>query len=252
MARVKKKHHIISTIILIAAFAVLGFSLFKIGSEKLEYKKGRDEYNKIRAEAMDKDDPDSGINWKKLKKINPDIVGWIRFKEPKIINYPIVQGEDNSIYLSKSFGENFHKFGCIFINCDNKKNFSDQNTIIYGHNLDDGSMFASLKQYEDKAFWRKHKEFQIYTPDDVRHNYKIFAVGTYPATSGPATKFKFRNKKEFRDFLDEVRKYQLYETHVGIYSDDKIVTLYTCTNVREADRRLVFGVWVGDGKDHHF
>ena len=122
--RKRKKGRLLTTIILILALIVLGVSLFKIVSGKLEYKKGRDEYDKIRKEAMKDEDPDSGIKWKKLKKINPDLVGWIRFKQPKVINYPIVQGTDNTTYLNKSFGENFIKAGTIFMNSGNSKDLS--------------------------------------------------------------------------------------------------------------------------------
>ncbi len=247
MEGIMKKKRIFSTLILVIALAVLGISLYKIYTGKMEYKKGRDEYSRIREEAIaDKDDPGSGIKWKKLKKINPDLVGWIRFKHPKVINYPMVQGPDNSLYLNKSFGENYIKAGTIFVNCDNKKDFTDWNTIIYGHNMNDGSMFASLKKYEDAAYRKKHPTFDIYTPDDVRHTYRIFAVGTYAADSSAATQYGFADRKDYARFLKEIRDGALYDTSVKVTADNRIVTLYTCTNVREADRWLVFGVWTGD------
>ena len=204
MEGIMKKKRIFSTLILVIALAVLGISLYKIYTGKMEYKKGRDEYSRIREEAIaDK-------------------------------------------YLNKSFGENYIKAGTIFVNCDNKKDFTDWNTIIYGHNMNDGSMFASLKKYEDAAYRKKHPTFDIYTPDDVRHTYRIFAVGTYAADSSAATQYGFADRKDYARFLKEIRDGALYDTSVKVTADNRIVTLYTCTNVREADRWLVFGVWTGD------
>ncbi len=234
----------IRIIILIIAVGVFGFSLFKVISGENEYKEGRDEYEDIREEAKT-DDPDAGngIDWDALRAINPDIVGWIRFKEPKVIDYPVVQGKDNSTYLKKSFGANYIKAGTIFINCDNTPDFGDWNTIIYGHNMNDGSMFASLKrQYQDKAFWEQYPDFEIYTPDGATHRYKIFAVGTYKAGSEPSGQYQFTDAIDFMDLINQIKAGQAYETGVEVTEENRIVTLYTCTNVRAADRWLVFGV----------
>lgn len=241
-----KKRRIFSKILFLIALFVFCFAVFKIVAGQLEYKEGRDEYEHIREiaqkEPEDPADPGSGIDWNALRAINPDLIGWIRFKEPAAINYPIVQGKDNNVYLNKSFGENFIKAGTIFMNYANKPDFSDRNTIIYGHNMNDGSMFASLKKYQDKSFWESFPDFVIYTPDDVAHTYKIFAAGTYLATSDPAGQYQFEDDTDFMSFIEKVQTNQGYDTRVEVTSSDHIVTLYTCTNVRASDRWLVFGV----------
>ena len=242
-----KKRHIFSKILFFIALFVFCFAAFKIVAGQLEYKEGRDEYEHIREIAHKEPenpaaDPGSGIDWDALRQINPDLVGWIRFEEPAVIDYPIVQGKDNNVYLRKSFGENFIKAGTIFMNYENKPDFSDRNTIIYGHNMNDGSMFASLKKYQDKSFWETYPDFVIYTPDDVKHTYKIFAAGTYLASSDPAGQYQFEDDADFMSFIEKIRASQEYDTGVEVTAADKIVTLYTCTNVRASDRWLVFGV----------
>ncbi len=241
-----KKRHIFSKILFLIALFVFCFAAFKIIAGQLEYKEGRDEYEQIRKiaekEPEDPADPGSGIDWDALSQINPDLIGWIRFKEPAVINYPIVQGKDNNVYLKKSFGKNFIKAGTIFVNYANSPNFSDSNTIIYGHNMNDGSMFASLKQYQDKEFWQSYPEFVIYTPDNVTHTYKIFAVGTYLAKSNAAGQYQFADEEDFLNLISEIKAGSDYDTGIEITAEDHIVTLYTCTNVRESDRWLVFGV----------
>ena len=242
--RANKKRHTVSNILLLIAVFVFCFAGFKIIAGEREYKKGRDEYVQIREEAKPESGEEDKINWKKLRKINPDIVAWIRFDAPKTIDYPVVQGKDNNIYLHKSFGENYIKAGTIYINCDNKPDLTDANTFVYGHNMNDGSMFAKLKKYEEKSFCDKHPYFYIYTPDDVKHVYRIFAAGTYDQDSKVATQYKFADDETYGKHLEEIKKGAYYETGITPGTDDRIVTLYTCTNVRQQDRRLVFGVEV--------
>ena len=235
-----KARKIIRLIILAVAIVVFAVALFHIIAGENEYKKGRDEYEEIRQEADT--DEGNGIDWDALRAINPDIVAWIRFKEPSVIDYPVVQGKDNNIYLHKSFGENYIKAGTIFVNCDNTPDFKDWNTILYGHNMNDGSMFASLKKYGDKSFYDQYPTFEIYTPDNATHTYRIFAVGTYRSSSDPAGKFQFADADDFMDLIRQIKASQAYETGIEVTPENRIVTLYTCTNVRASDRWLVFGV----------
>lgn len=102
------------------------------------------------------------VNWKKLK--NKDVVGWIRFKHPKIISYPIMQKDDNDFYLHKNIKKEYSFAGSIFMDYHNHKNFLDSNTLIYGHNMANESMFGSLKKYNEKSYWKKINIF-IFTQE---------------------------------------------------------------------------------------
>lgn len=163
----KKKGNIIANVILVIAlivFCVSGFQLFKIGKGYLD---GRSEYDKVRKLAVtddknknDKDknhsedgDDTFSVDFQKLLEINPDTIAWIRFPdEPSQINYPVVQGTDNSKYLKKTFSSNENTLGAIFLNVDNQKDFSDKNSVIYGHRMRDGSMFRHLQDYDTLEF----------------------------------------------------------------------------------------------------
>ena len=108
-------------------------------------------------------------NFDKLKKINADTIGWIRFSpKPKEINYPIVQGKDNQTYLHKTFSNNENTLGSIFLDSNANADFADGNSIVYGHRMKDGSMFRHLQDYDTKKFWKKYPYFYIYTLDDDR------------------------------------------------------------------------------------
>ena len=159
--RKKKKAGIISSIILViavAVFCVSGFQLLKIGKGYLE---GRSEYEKVRDLAVTNPEEKEGfrVDFDALLEVNPDTIGWIRFyPEPSQINYPIVQGQDNDEYLHRTFSANENTLGAIFLNVDNKADFSDRNSILYGHRMKDGSMFRHLQDYEEKSFWA-YQEF---------------------------------------------------------------------------------------------
>ncbi|MBE6504097.1 MAG: class B sortase, partial [Methanobrevibacter sp.] len=121
------------------------------------------------------------INFTELKKVNSDIVGWITIDGTQV-NYPIVQGKDNSYYLNHSSNKSYNSLGSIFMDYNSNKDFKDFNTFIYGHNTKNGSMFGEIKKYMDFNFYKKHPFFFLYTPSQ---NYKveIFSVYVDEATS---------------------------------------------------------------------
>ena len=123
------------------------------------------------------------VDFEKLSKVNSDICAWIRFEEPAVINYPIVQGEDNEKYLTTTFEGVENGAGCLYIDADNNGDFSDKNTFIYGHYIKNGHMFGSLGKYKDEEYYNKHSFFDIYTPDGKMGRYLIFAVTVVNASS---------------------------------------------------------------------
>lgn len=163
---------ILSNIVLAAALAVFCVSAFQLYKICKGYYDGRSEYSKVRELALGNENQDDEeeskftVNFDELLKINQDTIGWIRFSpEPSIISYPIVQGKDNEEYLHKTFSAKENTLGAIFLNVDNNPNFSDKNSIVYGHRMRDGSMFRHIQDYDDKAFWEANPYFYIYTKD---------------------------------------------------------------------------------------
>ena len=248
----KKGKGIVSNLILIVAlavFAVSAYQLFKIGKG---YYDGRSEYDKIRDLAIEtKDDggDDAGnqpryqVNFDELMALNSDTIGWIRFDpEPAIINYPIVQGKDNQEYLHKTFSANDNSLGTIFLNVENNPNFRDQNSIIYGHRMKDGSMFRHLQDYEDRAFWEANPYFYIYTPDGQELIYHIYSMGEVLDTSDTYLT-EFNTEEEYQNFLNMTKQVSLYDTGIEVTTSDTIVTLSTCTSASD-NQFVVRGVRV--------
>ena len=104
------------------------------------------------------------VDFAALREINPDIVAWIYIEGTKI-NYPIVQGEDNSYYLKHLFSGEWNGSGCIFLDFRNDASFADRHSIIYGHHMKNGTMFTDLDKYKKQEFFDEHPIALLITPD---------------------------------------------------------------------------------------
>lgn len=244
--RIKKNTgtRIISNIILVCAiiiFCVAGFKLLQIGKG---YADGRSEYDDVADLAIEYSEEDNKfrVDFDKLLEINPDTIGWIRFyPEPSIINYPLVQGKDNDIYLHKTFSANENTLGTIFLDVNCNPELTDRHSIIYGHRMKDGSMFRKLEDYKEKSFWEENPYFYIYTPDGKEITYQIYSTGVVTDTSDTYL-LSLENDKQYQEFIDYTLRTAEYDTGVEITIDDQVVTLSTCTASSDEHRYVVHGV----------
>ena len=166
------------------------------------------------------------INFEELSAVNSDIVGWIRIRALDI-SYPVVQAEDNDYYLHTTFEGASNIAGCIFLNCYNKPDFTNQNTIIYGHNMRNGSMFGTLSEFQDEEVYNKSKYFWIFTPDFI-YQYRIFSASVVNQT-GLTYQTSFSDE-DFQEFINTALRNSVVDnTGLQVTEDDRIVTLSTCT-----------------------
>lgn len=249
----KKGKRMISNIVLVLAIGVFVFSGYQLIKIFLEYHRGESEYENIQ-EIVIQEKPVSGeteeetvfsVDFAKLKEINADTAAWLRFDEPSQISYPVVKGSDNSKYLHITFEGKKNAAGTLFMDFENELDFSDRNTFIYGHNMKNGSMFGQLRKYKSKEFWEANPYFYIYTPDGKETTYQIFSVSIVKDTSESYQKW-YVDDKAFSDYVKFVRDQSLYTTDVEVKADAHIVSLSTCTNVRDDERLLVQGVKIGE------
>ena len=155
-------------------FAAIG--LYNIFSEDTA---ARDEYNDLReianseithiiaTEDDNNNEPELGSEaenepWRELIALNPDFVGWIEIPATDV-DYPIVRGTDNDYYLRRTFLGESNSAGTIFMDYRAIFDFNTHITILYGHNMRDGSMFASLMRYTDATFLADNTEIRIFT-----------------------------------------------------------------------------------------
>lgn len=161
-----------------------------------------------------------------LQKENPEVIGWIRFDHLEL-SYPVMQGNDNEYYLKHTFSGEENSAGSIFMEAANSADFNDSHTILYGHNMKNQSMFGSLKQYRTEDFYSGNEFFTIYTVDRV-YRYEIFAyydISMY----GEIYQIGFEPDEKFQELLDGMKKRSYYDTGVAVTSQDKVLTLSTCS-----------------------
>ena len=167
------------------------------------------------------------VDFSELKSINPDTKGWIYVNNTNV-NYPFVQGEDNSYYLTHSFDKSYNVAGWLF--ADYKSDFNKflKNTVIYGHGRVDQVMFGSLESVLNES-WYTNKENQIIKLSTPLKNtlWQIFSIYTIPSESYYLT-HTFENDKTYQKFIDTMLSRSIYNFGVNVDTDDKILTLSTC------------------------
>ena len=190
---------------------------------------------------------DIPIDFAGLQEMNPEIYAWIRIPGTEV-DYPIVQRpEDDAYYLDHTIEGAEGLPGSIYTESLNKKDFTDKNTVIYGHNMKDNTMFGSLKDYKDSAYMDEHSEVYIYTPEHI-FTYKIFGAVTYDSRHIMVA-FDFAQDEQYQAYLDslsQVRNMASYiNTDIPVTTADRIITMSTC-NGNNDQRFLVEAVLIDE------
>jgi sortase B len=168
-----------------------------------------------------------------LKSINEDYKFWLNIENTQI-DYPIVQSNDNEFYLNNDFKKEESKSGVPFVDFRNNA-LEDKNTILYGHNMKNGSMFASLKNFKDEEFFNANNKITIVTKEEVL-TYEVFSVYVTENTTS-YLKVNFEDN-EFESYLNNSIAKSMFKSNVSVNKEDKIITLSTCDYTFE-DARLV-------------
>ena len=183
------------------------------------------------------------VDFASLKKINPEIVGWIYIPETGI-DYPIVQAKNNTKYLHRTFRGKDSYVGAIFLDALCEPDFSSFNSIIYGHNLKNGEMFGHLKklydvEYNPKADYKKHPAVWIITPEHA-WEYKIFAFREINTRKDPDVyTIDLPDIKERSAFLDKQIRRAQKDTGIKPLEKERVITLSTCTSRTQEGRFIV-------------
>lgn len=183
----------------------------------------------------------SVMDFDKLKELNADTVAWITFND-EVIDYPVVQGDDNKFYLTHLFNREWGKAGTIFIDVTNAPDFSDQNTLVFGHHMNNGSMFANIEKYQKQAYYEQYPTMALYTPqgDSTVEWFAGYAISPYRI---PTT---FETGEEFIAHVEHAKSKSHFQADVEVGPEDRIITLVTCTYGWEDARYILVGV-IRDG-----
>ena len=222
----KKVINIVLTVLIL-------FSLYEVATKIVAYRESKNTYEKIQ-ELKNKSNEFS----EELVKINEDYKMWIEVPNTNI-DYPVVQGKDNDFYLNHDFNKKESSSGAIFI--DYKNNIEkDKNIIIYGHNMRNKSMFQNLMKFKDEAFWKENSKI-ILTIGGKRYEYKIFSSYISNAKDVDLN-INFKSEDEYLKYIDSIKKKSSFHRDIDIKSDDRIITLSTCSYEEDNNRMIIHGI----------
>lgn len=178
------------------------------------------------------------IDFASLKEINENVVGWLYLPDT-VINYPVVQGEDNSYYLKRLVDGSYNANGSLFVDYQNKMDFSDDNTLIYGHHMNSGKMFATLVKYKDQEFYDAHPVAYFLTEEK---DYKIEIFSGYVTTPDSDSYLLTAGSREQTiEWMKEMFHNSDFFADVTITPEDHIVTFSTCDYEFHDARYVVHG-----------
>lgn len=178
--------------------------------------------------------PDIPVDFEKLQKENPDIYAWITIPDTEI-DYPVLQSEsDDTYYLNHTVEKKKGLPGSIYSESQNRKDFSDPNTVLYGHNMKNGSMFAGLHKFSDEDYMTEHQKVIIYTPEHIL-TYKVFAAVVYDNRHilNCFDYSEISGKEEFLQSLKDSRNLSNVYIDTNIDEGDRLLTLSTCNSNTE-------------------
>lgn len=177
------------------------------------------------------------VDFEALGKDYPDIIAWL-YCEDTQINYPVVQSEDNDYYLHRLPDGQENAAGTIFMDYRNCADFSDFNSILYGHHMKNGSMFGSLVGYKIQSYYDEHPFLYLLTPEQ---NYKVEMVAGYIAGAN-AEVYGLREMEESKkEFIEAAKEYSTFVTNSEYSVDDHYLTFSTCSYEYTDARYIVIG-----------
>lgn len=169
------------------------------------------------------------IDFDKLRETNTDVVGWIRVNNTNI-DYPVVQSNDNSFYLSHSFDKEYNAAGWPFMDYRVNLEETNRNITIYGHNRRDGSMFGSLKNILEPEWYEKEENLQVtFITEKGTQIYQVFSIYQIEKETY-YTNNSFSNDEEYINFLNELESRSEVDFNIELDKQDEILTLSTCAN----------------------
>lgn len=176
------------------------------------------------------------VDMEALSRINPDAVGWLRITETAI-DYPVARGADNAAYLARSFDGGKSNGGSIFLDARNRRDLTDPNNVIYGHNMRDGSMFGSLKGFRAEEYALAHSEANFY---GLSEGYRLAPFSVYTAgASGDYMRVEFASEADFDEWIAEVASNSEFAIGEAPKGGERVLTLVSCVPESRESRVVV-------------
>lgn len=241
----------------VVCLGVFCFSGYKLFSTLNEYKVAQRTYNELSEQFVstevpaatdapvtetepveDKETSPITVDFEKLIAQNEDVCGWL-YSEGTVINYPVAQGSDNNEYLHHLLDGTYNSSGTLFVDCECGPEFSGTNTVIYGHNMKDGSMFNSLLNYKEQSYYEEHPVIYLNTP---KQNYKIEVFSAYICNYDSDTYTRdFYSAEDYAAWVAKMQGQSDFSSDVEVTANDRVITLSTCTYEYDNARFVVQG-----------
>ncbi len=183
--------------------------------------------------------PPISVDFAALQGENPDVIGWIYCPDTEV-NYPILHSDDNRYYLRRLSDGTYNTAGSIFADCRNSADLSEENVILYGHNMYNGSMFALLPKYAGQEFYDAHPVWYLLTPSK---NYKVELFAGFVTSTKSLVYSVFREKAEDgRSCTDQAWEDSDFRGVDAPVDGDRTLTLSTCSYEFTDARYVVMGI----------
>ncbi|MCC0685551.1 class B sortase [Clostridioides sp. ZZV14-6345] len=232
---------LVKILINIICIITLIFSSLSIYIKLSEYRKADEVYTKLRE--------NTGNNNSKHQELydkNNDYRFWLKINNTNI-DYPVVQGYNNDIYLTHDFYKNYLPSGSIFM--DYRNNFeNDKSLIVYGHYMKNKTMFGQLENYTDEAFFKENNLVEIKYKEQT-YTYEIFSVYTADLINRDYLNIHFNSNDEFEDYLNYITEKSVHKSDIKVDISDKIITLYTCNYEFKDARTIVHAKLISKKRD---
>lgn len=224
-------------ILLAASFCFSGFMLYqenKNAKDEVKAYQQLEEYveNEIKDEFPK-------VDFEALLAINPDTIGWIYIPDTNV-NYPVVQAEDNDAYLRRLFDGTKGNSGTIFLDAACDKNLMDRHSILYGHHMKNGTMFADVEKYKDQDYANEHSKGYYITSNAI---YELtFFAGYVTDTLKDCWKLDFENDEEYLAWISEAKEISSFHSDYSCDATQRIMTLSTCSYDIEDGRFVLLAI----------
>ncbi|MEG2080542.1 MAG: class B sortase [Oscillospiraceae bacterium] len=250
----KKPSNLMKAITIVIAIIFVVASAFCI-KYALDIKKNKDAIKKLSEltditnefEAINSDLPNIDFpeniqeKYKKAYSVNTDLVGWIKVPGTSI-NHPVVKKDNNDYYLKHSFYHKYDIRGTVFMDYRNTRETLDKNTILYGHNFLDSTMFAELEKYKSIDFYKENPVIEFNT---IYKDYKWKVIAAFLTNASKEEDnnyifnyiYPFMTDKSFLEYTGEISQRSLYKTGVDVQKTDKVLSLSTCTRDMDIGRK---------------
>lgn len=177
-------------------------------------------------------------SFEELQEINPDVFGWLNVYGTNI-DYPLLQGEDNSKYVNTNVDGEYSLIGALFLDYRNKADFSDFNSIIYGHHMAEDKMFGDIADFADRAFFDSHRYGSLFYDGKTRgiEFFAFLEVDAYDDVYSPAVE----GVENQQGYLEQIMEQAVYTRDLPVESSDHLVLLSTCTSLLTNGRHILVG-----------